>query len=96
MDTIGTFTPAKAFILHTATGATRRLVSFEGEETNRFVWEHGNFSCDCNRHLFWAREANEPEDDDLACSDGAWRVAFFAKDNSVLFSDMPEGWALPQ
>jgi hypothetical protein len=34
----------------------------------RFLWSDGNFGCDCNRGLFFAEAAGEPEPDpDVHC-----------------------------
>jgi len=35
-----------------------------------FQWTEGNFSCNCNRALFWARTGGEPEPDDTTCDMG--------------------------
>lgn len=40
-----------------------------------FMWSEGNYSCDCNRHLFFERAyGNEPDLDEHGCSDGAYVV----------------------
>lgn len=39
----------------------------------RWQWSEGNYGCDCNRALFFARAGGEP-DPDVECSDGRYRV----------------------
>lgn len=35
-----------------------------------FLWEEGNYGCDCNRHLFWERaHGREPSMGEMPCSD---------------------------
>ena len=31
------------------------------EDNMIFMWTEGNYACDCNRELFFARAANEPD-----------------------------------
>jgi hypothetical protein len=55
------------------------------------IWEDGNFSCDCNRYLFFQRVAGEDEDDDK-CGDGAYSVNIYnPKDGSVLYEEFKRG-----
>lgn len=49
----------------------------EGEEHPCvFNWEENNYSCDCNRRLFFKRAKGEEtkEDWDVPCSDGKYSV----------------------
>lgn len=39
-----------------------------------FIWEEGNYSCDCNRALFFARAGGESDDFDAECGEGAYSV----------------------
>lgn len=36
---------------------------YSDPETIEFLWSEGNYSCDCNRGLFWARANNEADPD---------------------------------
>lgn len=38
-------------------------------ETMFFMYTDGNYSCDCNRILFLARAANEPEPEEVDCGE---------------------------
>ena len=49
------------------------LRDFESEPSE-FTWSDGNYACDCNRALFFARANNEPEDWETSCSDGKFSV----------------------
>ena len=40
---------------------------------NDFMWSEGNYSCDCNRHLFFQRAKNEDEDN-AECGDDLYSV----------------------
>lgn len=48
---------------------------FEGEwdDGHEFLWEQGNFSCDCNRGLFFANASNDP-DPDVLCGQVRYSV----------------------
>ena len=40
-----------------------------------YIVEEGNYSCDCNRELYFERaEGNEPELESTSCSDGRFSV----------------------
>lgn len=57
-----------------------------------FIWEDGNFACDCNRYLFWCRAAGEPETEDEdgpehGCGDERYSVRLTDKDGNVLYED---------
>jgi hypothetical protein len=46
-----------------------------------FIWSDGNFSCDCNRALFFARAVDEP-DPDLECGQSQYRVNWIRNDET--------------
>ena len=51
-------------ITDTTTGETREWDSgLEWVEHSDYLWEEGNFSCDCNRSLFFGRAIDTPEDE---------------------------------
>lgn len=91
--------PARVFVLDTQTGVAVRSPENEGKPTTGFVWAEDGNSCDCNRELFWER-GNNPACDvygtNYACTSGRYTVALLAEDGTVLWSDMPDGWAPPQ
>ena len=85
-------------ILDTHTGETVTYEDehyFDDEYDSDFIWDEGNFSCDCNRALFFLRAKGVPEedidhDDDTPCNFKANRylVRILEKDGRVFFNDM--------
>lgn len=60
------------------TGEVREYESHEilglGEESpSDFIWTEGNFSCDCNRYLFFQRAKGESEDE-RGCGEEGYSV----------------------
>lgn len=55
-----------------------------------YIWEDGNYGCDCNRSLFFARAANEPEPEEPECGDGAFSVRIVDDNLNELYAD--ESW----
>ena len=56
-----------------------------------FIWEGGNYACDCNRTLFFERAGgNEPAWDAYGCGDSAYSVRITDDAGSVLYQD--ESW----
>lgn len=72
-------------LLKTATGerVEYRTEGFQDPDNpgqfSSFIWEDGNFSCDCNRELFFARAKGLPEPD-VYCSGGRFRVEKIVRD----------------
>ena len=57
---------------------TNEVVNFQDEiddEGDTFIWTDGNYSCDCNRFLFfeWAK-GNKPEWNDGECGKSGYSV----------------------
>src|SRR5262245_21297896 len=83
-----------------ADGEVRQYKSWEiydaedGDTPSDFMDAEGNYSCDCNRHLFFHRAAGVEPEDDVECGD---RVLYEvnvanAKDGAVYyreFEDIP-------
>lgn len=46
----------------------------EDGSPNMFMWEDGNYACDCNRRLFFARVNGEDEDWESDCSNTEYSV----------------------
>ena len=60
------------------------------QEFMSFNWEEGNFACDCNRKLFFARALGKEldlDDEDLTCSEGKYRVKIFDLEGQLLYED---------
>lgn len=44
------------------------------EWSGPYIWTDGNFSCDCNRHLFFSVAGEEDPDDNYPCGQHAYSV----------------------
>lgn len=61
-------------------------------EFSDFIWSEGNFSCDCNRHLFFERASGrDPAPGSDTCGDGAYRVTITDPDTGRVWYDEPPG-----
>lgn len=47
-----------------------------------FMWTDGNYGCDCNRALFFARAAGE-EDADVPCGNSAFSVPWAEREDGT-------------
>lgn len=55
-------------------------------ETMEYLWSEGNFGCDCNRALFFARAVGE-DDPDCECGDTEFSIEVFDDDGKLLYKD---------
>jgi len=63
----------------------------EGPSWPEYIWTEGNFSCDCNRAIFFARAGGESEPGpETTCGESAFRIAKVVKiaTGEVLFSEI--------
>lgn len=72
-------------------GIHRDLGHWVDGEFNPFIWQMGNYGCDCNRALFLARALGEPEpaDENLTCSNERIRVRIETVHGEMLYTDEP-------
>jgi len=63
---------------------TDEILELGEEFPSIFNWEENNYSCDCNRHLFFKR-AKEDEDWDVECSDGKYSVNLKNKKDGKIY-----------
>lgn len=64
---------AKVHIRENATGEIR--VTVDEYWSGNFQWQDGNYSCDCNRCLFFERAGGgNPPNCEFECSDGKYTV----------------------
>lgn len=64
-------------ITKVATGETRvhSVDSEWDDDLVLFMWEDGNYGCDCNRFLFFERAgSSKPSLEGLTCGEGAYTV----------------------
>ena len=84
-------------IMRVSDGATRRYHDPSAwEDYSEYMWSDGNYSCDCNRSLFFARatggEVGLEESED--CGNASYRVRITDDNGSRLYADAdwPERW----
>jgi hypothetical protein len=71
--------PMEAVLVRNSDGA-RRIYRPDWKPTwtwsDEYWWTEGNFGCDCNRRLTWARCADPPEDEpeNQECGHGEFSV----------------------
>lgn len=65
------------------------LLRDDGETWSDYMWRDGNWSCDCNRYLFFQRAAGEEEiDDDGPCGHDAYTVWIVnPADGSIIYDE---------
>lgn len=56
------------------------------DDANEYGWTEGNFSCDCNRALFFARAVGDP-DPNIPCGDDGYSIRVSGADGRVLYQD---------
>ncbi len=55
-----------------------------------FAWTQGNYSCDCNRHIFFERAAGvESKDADEMCGDERYTLIGVVVDGETVAKDEP-------
>lgn len=79
---------ATAFITNAKTGETRAYAT-EWFPAADFQWRENNYSCNCNRSLFFQEAggvALEDREED-ECGDGGYPTKIVAEDGTILFED---------
>jgi len=76
--------PYKVAIRKNATGEIRIYTStIDWHESAHFLWTDGNYACDCNRELFFARAGGEdPTLEEVQCGDTKF---------AALYAEMEDG-----
>lgn len=77
------------FTLRRNSDSVERVLPHENEWRDAYLWADGNYSCDCNRHLFFERSSgNDPEVDSGTCGDQvAYSLRVTDADGKVLHCD---------
>lgn len=86
-----------AQIMHVETATVREYKTHEiftyGEaHPSTFNWAENNFSCDCNRSLFFYRAVGEeePENENQQCTDGQYLVKLVNPvDGKIYYDEFP-------
>lgn len=76
-------TPSFDIYLRRNSDGLVRIIHEDGEfdEGAEFQWMENNYSCDCNRHLFFQRASSEDDSGDKTCGETAYRVVKFVLSN---------------
>jgi len=74
-------------ITDTITGDSR-LFSSDMEWYGDYIWSEGNFSCDCNRYLFFQRALNMDEDGESPCGDDRYTIDSIFHDGKIVYTEM--------
>lgn len=62
------------------------------DEGASFMWFEGNYSCDCNQALFFARAGGEP-DPGCECGDVGYVIARVEADGKAVYDVLGRGMA---
>ena len=60
-----------------------RWCEWDGE----YMWADGNYSCDCNRELFFDRAGGDAGEGPHACTDGQYSVMITDMAGKLLYAD---------
>lgn len=63
------------------------ILSIGDEEPSDFIWVNGNYSCDCNRRIFFDQASGGDGNFESACGQGAYSVRVRNKKNGDVFYD---------
>jgi len=86
-----------ATITNVATGETREHHDdlpgdpLFAHSTALYQWTDGNYSCDCNRALFFARAAGDESPADPPCGEAAFLVQLRDAETGEILLDEPAG-----
>jgi hypothetical protein len=87
--------PGIAFIRKEETGEVRQskhnIQIDSGIHDPWHMWSEGNYSCDCNRELFFERSKNvEMDDRNLVCGDGVRFSVNIKVDGEMVYQEYAE------
>ena len=82
-------------IIHIRKNSTGEIRTYEDRmyaENNQllfFLWEEGNYACDCNRQLFWNRVYHE-EGEECECSYDLYDINIYTVKGKLLYHEFEE------
>ena len=81
-----------AMIRKNATGEIREYKTEvwlfdDNKEPDSYMWSEGNFSCDCNRCLFFDRAGGEEENWHHPCGDELYSVNLKTMDGKIFYKE---------
>lgn len=72
-----------AHIKNNETGEVRKDINDgQFDDSSFYLWSEGNWSCDCNRALFFARAKGEEDPEGLECTEGKFSVIIELEDGT--------------
>lgn len=82
----------KSYIVEIVNNETRERIQMESvypdEETFLFMWQEGNYSCDCNRGLFFDRaNGKEKEFNEYTCGESKYSAYSISPDKKLTSLD---------
>lgn len=82
--------PVRVSITDTTTSETRTFDddgAFDADGFQDYLWEGGNYACDCNRALLFARARGDVEDVEHPCGDSRFTVEITDPTGALLYDD---------
>jgi hypothetical protein len=66
---------------------TEEFIGTRDKEPITYNWEEGNYSCDCNRKLFFERAKDKEAKFDMnsGCTDGKYSVSLRVKEGGLIY-----------
>jgi len=77
----------KAFITDTKTGETREYDAGEVHEAIEFLWNEGNYSCDCNRAIFFDVAGGGDGNPEQQCGLERYIVKLVSDDGEIILDE---------
>lgn len=84
--------PCLVYIRRNTDGEVRCYDNLEWHDDSDypdFIWSEGNYACDCNRALFFARAIGE-DDPERSCGDSAFSLRITDVGGKELYSEFDE------
>ena len=77
-----------AIITDRVTGqVARHDIGHPWEDIDGYMWSDGNYGCDCNRSLFFARARGEDDAEHEECGETRFHVEIVGPDGARLYID---------
>lgn len=75
---------AIAYIRRVSDGVVRKYKTDWPDDGMVYMWEDGNYACDCNRHLFFHRAIGEEPEEDVPCGGSLYVVDAITLDSGEI------------
>lgn len=59
-------------------------------DADEFMWNEGNYACDCNRRLFFERGGGAESNNDQPCGFGRYRVASIVSEGCEVYQELAQ------